>query len=74
MVKGAQAGRHSWVWCKWAGRFWDSRLLADSQPSTKLLLPAHPSSLPRSYFTIASFVADHLDFHAQYLLTSGPRI
>ncbi|KAI7842211.1 hypothetical protein COHA_004124 [Chlorella ohadii] len=27
-----------------------------------------------SYFTIASFVSDHLDFHAQYLLASGPRI
>lgn len=27
-----------------------------------------------SYFTIASFVTDHLDFHARYLLASGPRI
>ncbi len=73
---------HRWVGLgSWGGRTrlakaCYSRKLS-KQPDT-LCFSYSPTLLSifpaRSYFTIASFVSDHLDFHAQYLLASGPRI
>lgn len=50
-----------------------SRLTA-APPSHHACFPATRTPSVCSYFTIASFVTDHLDFHARYLLASGPRI